>query len=86
MAFAVLRTAQVTPLDLQSLGFIAFTVVAALGFAGAVTNRAKLALASYRSGNRLELIRSIIAALIMALFVALAAYAAISRVLVTFVR
>ena len=82
----VLQTAQVKPLDLRSLGFIAFTGLAAVGFAGAVTNRVKLALASHRSGNRLELVRSIIVALIMALFVALAIYATLSRVLVTLAR
>lgn len=86
MNFAGLRTAQVKLLDLRSLGFIALTGLATVGFAGSVADRVKLALASYRSGNRVELIRSIIVALIMALFVALAIYATLSRILVTFFR
>jgi hypothetical protein len=70
-------------LELQNVGLIAFTGLAAVGFAGAALTRVRLAMHSHRSGNRTELIRSSAVALVMSLFTALAAYTTIARIVVS---
>jgi hypothetical protein len=70
-------------LEPQNVGLIAFTGLAAVGFAGAALTRAKLARQSHRSGDRMKLIRSSAVALVMSLFTALAAYATIARIAVS---
>ena len=70
-------------MDHQNLGWIVFLGLATTGLATNVVDRAKLALESYRSGNRLELVRSTIVALVMALLAAAACYGVIVRVVAT---
>ena len=66
---------------LGDIGLIIFSALAAMGFAGIVIGRVRLAVTSYRLGNRFELVRSTILAFIMSLFVLAATYVTVLRLI-----
>ncbi len=70
-----------TTLRPGDIGLILFSALAAVGFAGIVIGRVRLALVSYRLGNRLELVRSMTLAFIMSMFVLAAIYATVLRLI-----
>lgn len=61
------------------LGYLAVTTLASVGFASIAAGRVRLAFESHRDGNRMELVRSTIMAVIMSLFAAAAGYGAVVR-------
>jgi hypothetical protein len=61
------------------LGWIAVSGPAAVGFAGIAMSRLRLAAEGRRAGNRLELVRSTVLALVMTLFAGAAAYGMVVR-------
>jgi hypothetical protein len=66
---------------MTSILLVVFTGLAAAGFGAIAVRRFRLAADSYRSGNRLELIRSSVLGLVMSFFAVGAAYGSLTRCL-----
>jgi hypothetical protein len=66
--------------SMTNLGYLVFTALALVGFASGAASRVRLALESHRSGDRLEMVRSTILAMLMSLFAVGAAYGTVIRI------
>lgn len=61
-------------ISMTNLSCLAITALGSVGFASIAASRVRLALESQRSGDRLEMVRSTILAVVMSLFAVCAGY------------